>query len=52
MAMSVSEIKDWLNTLEDDTLVGVNDDGLALEVVGDPYTYCEVGGIPEEIEET
>lgn len=51
MTMLVSEVKEWLNSLSDDDAVGVNDDGLALELVGDPGVYCEIGGIPDDDEE-
>lgn len=51
MAMTVREIKEWLNTLQDDDLVGVDEGGLCLELVGDPESYCEIGGIPEEEED-
>lgn len=47
MAMTVREIKEWLDGLEDGRLVGVDDGGLCLEVVGNPETYCEIGGIPD-----
>jgi len=50
MAMRVDEIKDWLNTLNDDDLVGVDDDGLALQLLGDEDTYCEIGGLPGDEE--
>lgn len=52
MAMAVNEIREWLNTLNDDDMVGINDDGLALEVVGEPGSYCEIGGIPLDDEVT
>jgi len=51
MAMTVREIKEWLNTLQDDDLVGIDDGGLCLEVAEDPGTYCEIGGLPEEEED-
>ena len=50
MAISVSEIKEWLNTLPADALVGVDDGGLCLRVVGDHIPYCEIGGLPDEEE--
>ncbi len=51
MAMPVKEIREWLDTLNDDDLVGVDDGGLSLQVVDDPGSYCEIGGIPEEDED-
>lgn len=50
MAMTVREIKEWLNTLRDDDVVGVDEGGLCLEVARDPETYCEIGGMPDEDE--
>ena len=50
MAMPVSEIREWLDTLNDDDQVGVDDGGLCLQVVDDSASYCEIGGIPEEEE--
>ncbi len=46
MAMPVQDIQAWLNTLPHDAAVGVNDGGLCLEVVDDPDTWLEIGGIP------
>ena len=48
MAMQVAELREWLATLTDDQLVGVDDGGLCLQVVDDPETYCEIGGLPED----
>lgn len=48
MAMSVEEIREWLDTLNENDLVGVDDGGLALRVVGDDESYCEIGGMPED----
>jgi len=50
MAMSVQEIKEWLNTLEDADEVGIDEGGLCLRVVSNTETYCEIGGIPEDSE--
>lgn len=51
MAMKVSEIQQWLETLDEDDGVGVADSGLALVSTSDPDVYIEVGGIPEPSEE-
>ena len=51
MAMTVQEIREWLDTLSDEDEVGVDDTGLTLRVVGDLDSYCEVGGLPEEDKE-
>ncbi len=45
--MSVEEIKSWLSTMEDETMIGIDEGGLILSEVGGP-AYLEVGGIPEE----
>jgi len=46
MAMPISEIKKWLETLNEDDMVGVDDDGLSLSVAFDPNIYLEIGGVP------
>jgi len=54
MAEPVSDIIGWLQgvaRIKPDALIGVNDDGLALEVVGNPGVYYEIGGIPLDDEE-
>jgi hypothetical protein len=47
MAMTVSEIKEWLDSLPADALVGIDDGGLALQQIG-AEAYLEIGGIPED----
>lgn len=47
MAMTVSEIKEWLDSLPADASVGIDDGGLALQQVG-TEAYLEIGGIPED----
>jgi len=51
MAMQVSEIREWLDTLNDDDLVGVDDGGLCLRVVDNSAPYLEIGGMPDEEED-
>jgi hypothetical protein len=51
MTMSAKEIREWLETLREDDLVGVDDGGLCLRVAGNPAIYCEIGGICEEDED-
>ncbi len=51
MAMSKSEILEWLNGLEGDPEIGVDEGGLILLVVGNDEAYCEIGGLPEEEED-
>ena len=49
--MTAKEIKDWLNDVGDDTLVGIGDGGLSLETAArkqEDRDYLEVGGIPDE----
>jgi len=50
MAMFVSELKRWLNTLNDDDVIGVDEGGLCLQVDGDPGIYYEIGGLPDDNE--
>ena len=45
MAIKVEELKRWLETLDRDSLVWVDEGGLTLENIGDGYeAYLEVGG--------
>lgn len=47
--MKAKELKDWLKTMADDTLVAIDDGGLAIVNCENPEgDYIEVGGIPEE----
>lgn len=46
MAMVKEQIQDWLDGLHKGALVGVDDGGLCLQVVGEEWTYCEIGGLP------
>jgi hypothetical protein len=57
MAMLVKEVKQWLDTLPDDAVVGIDDGGLTLVCFDDRITvdfgpvgqaYIEVGGLPDE----
>lgn len=47
MAMTNTELKDWLATLPADAHVGVDEGGLTLRVVEDDQAYLEVGGMPD-----
>jgi len=51
MAMTKQEIIEWLDSLEDDDLVYIDDGGLALCVVGMEGVYIEVGGYTEDEDE-
>jgi hypothetical protein len=50
--ISKAELLAWVNTLSDDSCIGVDDGGLTLvggnDIMGD--AYLEVGGFPEDIE--
>ena len=52
--MPVPEVINWLKTLEPESQVGIDDGGLTLKVVSKEGkledAYCEVGGIPKELE--
>ena len=50
MAVTKKELIEWLNGLDDDDLVGIDDGGLTL-VVEDKEDYYEIGGIPEQSED-
>lgn len=45
MVMTARDIRAWIETVPDDAEVGINDDGMCLEVVGSD-AYLEVGGLP------
>ena len=49
MAVTKKELIDWLNSLDDDDLIGIDDGGLIL-TVGGKEDYYEIGGLPEESE--
>ena len=51
MAVTIKELREWLDTFEDENMVGVEEGGLTLEVVGLPQAYFEIGGVPEEEDE-
>lgn len=46
MAMDKAEVMDWLQSVPDGARIAINDDGMALVVVGDEENYCEVGMVP------
>jgi hypothetical protein len=47
MAIDANSIIKWLNSLPINTSVGIDEGGLALQVVDHPDVYLEVGGLPE-----
>lgn len=47
MAMRVSEIRRFLDTLYETDLVGIDLGGMVLLVVDDDGPYLEIGGLPE-----
>lgn len=48
MAIQVQELKAWLDNLQDEEVVAIDDGGLILVVVDDPASFIEIGGIPED----
>lgn len=52
--MNRNEVLEWVQSLSPDACIGIDEGGLCLREIGpdDRPTgaYCEVGGIPEEIE--
>ena len=50
MAMTVKEIKDWLEYFSDEDLLGIDEGGTILQAVEDYHLYLEIGGIPEGVE--
>lgn len=51
MAMRVSDVQAWLDTLPDDEDVYIDEGGLSLCVCDQPDVYCEVGGYEGEDDE-
>lgn len=51
MSVSVELLKHWLNTLNKNDSVGIDEDGLTLHSIEDYNVYHEVGGIEEEEED-
>lgn len=49
MAMRKEEIITWLNTLEGDPLIAIDDGGLAIREATQTtkYNYLEIGGMPD-----
>jgi type II secretory pathway component PulM len=47
MSMPIKEILRWLNTLDPEQEVSVDDGGLTLVVTDYPDEYLEIGGIPD-----
>ena len=50
MAVTKKELIDWLNGLDDDDLIGIDDGGLIL-TVGGKEDYYEIGGLPQQSED-
>jgi hypothetical protein len=48
--MTVREVAAWLDSLDGEQHVAVDEGGLTLVVVEDPDVYLEVGGLPDEEE--
>ncbi len=49
--MKVSEIREWLATLDANDHVGIDDGGLRLKVFQHSDPYLEIGGMPEDAEQ-
>jgi len=47
MAVTVKELKEWLNELPDEAEVGMDDGGLIMCVLDSEDVYIEIGGLPE-----
>lgn len=45
MAMTVKDVRDWLDQFQPEESIAINDDGMALVDEDNPETYLEVGGI-------
>jgi hypothetical protein len=48
--MRAREVREWLDSLPEGAVVGIDDDGMALAQVGQPDVYCEVGALPYDLE--
>lgn len=48
MAIAAGDLKKWLNDVDDNQGVAVDDGGLALVVVDDQSICIEVGGLPDD----
>jgi hypothetical protein len=53
--MTVTQVREWLDTLEATDHVAIDDGGLALVALDDHAVeldaWCEVGGIPQDEDE-
>ena len=52
MAITVGELREFMDSLDDDAVVAIDEGGLCLVIVkgepSDAYEYIEIGGIPDE----
>lgn len=48
---SKAELQRWLNRLDDDAMIGVDEGGLTLVTDDGSNSYIEIGGMPEGEEE-
>jgi hypothetical protein len=51
MAITVNELQKWLDALQPNDEVAVDDGGLTIVVVGREEVYCEIGGVPTDDED-
>ena len=51
--MKVRQVREWLDALDNESEVAIDDGGLMLMLVlvDNPDVYLEVGGVPPEYEE-
>lgn len=47
MSISAKELKQWINSLPNNSHVGIDDGGLTLQIIDNPEIYLEIGGLPE-----
>jgi hypothetical protein len=45
--MNMKDVRDWLNTLPEDAVIGIDEGGLSLQMLGGEE-YLELGGLPED----
>jgi hypothetical protein len=49
MAMTVKDVREWLDSRKNTDLIAINDEGMALFLASNPDgEYIEVGGVPVE----
>jgi hypothetical protein len=46
--MTAGELRRWLDTIDPEETIAVDDGGLTLVLVSDENVYMEVGGLPDD----